>query len=392
MNSFILVSILGAITVFFAFLASSDKMWLKVAFFIIFAFLALRYNFGNDYKGYHRQYNNINGYADAQVAAEHIVWEPGWFWLNRMFGVLGASGFFVMIALVSAFNCFVFYLFIRRYVPPTYYWFAVFLYVFDPYLMLVHSSAMRQSLAIALFLLAIDFLCRKKIIAYFICIVIAITFHKSAAVLVPVYLLTLIKWEIKTTFAVAVFVLFAGLFIFGDIVLINIVGVIEAYFATYEYRGGQETRTGLGVVFQTFQMAVILYFARFKHGQFEDVLVAEQQENSFNDSQSDILPEPVVTIDLQDKQEDILFKLGIITFMFIPLGLQLLMLSRINMYFQPAMLVVYPLVLARSRDVSFKILFFGLSAMLILFSFWFFFQSQTWREAFGTYQTILQAF
>ncbi len=392
MNAFILVSILGVIAVFFAFLASVDKAWLKVTFFVIFAFLALRYNFGNDYKGYNNRFLEINGYQDIGVAAEFVTWEPGWFFLNRMFGVWGSSGFFLMVALLAAFNCFVYYLFIKRYVPPSYYWFAVFLYIFTPGLMLVHSSAMRQSVAIALFLLAIDFLCRKKILLYFLCLTIAITFHKSAVVLVPIYLLTLIKWEIKTTFAIAAFMVFAGLFIFGDIVLVRIVAFTEAYFPKYEYSGGHEVRTGLGVIFQTFQMAVILYFARFKSGQYVDGLVAEHQENSFNGAKSDILPAPVENTVLKDKQEDILFKLGIVTFMFIPLGLQLYMLSRINMYFQPAMLVVYPLVLARSQDMSFKILFFGFTAFYILFSFWIFFQSQVWREAFGTYQIILQAF
>lgn len=84
------------------------------------------------------------------------------------------------------------------------------------------------------------------------------------------------------------------------------------------------------MVFQTFEIEVILYFARFKLRQFEDVLVADQQENEFDRAQSAVLQAAGENTSLKDKKEDIHCKLCIINFMFIPLGLKLLMFSRIR--------------------------------------------------------------
>ena len=57
----ITVAIFNMFAVFFAFLAGSrrDKFWLKVSFVVIFLFLALRYDYGNDYDAYLQGFLNI---------------------------------------------------------------------------------------------------------------------------------------------------------------------------------------------------------------------------------------------------------------------------------------------------------------------------------------------
>ncbi len=155
------VAILNIIVVLFAYLARyrRTKFGLKVSFFLIFLFLALRYDYGNDYPGYLKHFLVINQYAWIDYFGKSLQFEPGWTFLCRLFEPLG---FFAMTAVLALFNCVVYYRFIKKYVPPAYYWFAVFLYVFTPGFMLIHSSAMRQSVAITLFIFSIDYLYKSN--------------------------------------------------------------------------------------------------------------------------------------------------------------------------------------------------------------------------------------
>jgi len=57
--------------------------------------------------------------------------------------------------------------------------------------------SMRQSITLALFLLALTFLEKRKIIPYMIMCLIAISFHTAAFILIPIYFITYIKLDKK---------------------------------------------------------------------------------------------------------------------------------------------------------------------------------------------------
>ena len=198
------VAILNIFVVFFAYQARHKRteFFLKVSFGLIFLFLALRYNYGNDYSAYLKGFLEVNRVETIDYFDKYWHFDPGWIFLCRIFGPFG---FFAMMAVLALFNCFVYYRFIRKYVPPAYYWFAVFFYVFNPYFMLVHSSAMRQSLAISLFIFSIDYIYKKDALRYFLCIGLAALFHTSALVLLPIYLLGVFDWKINKITAVSIF-------------------------------------------------------------------------------------------------------------------------------------------------------------------------------------------
>ena len=199
------IALFNIVFVLLAYLAQykNQAYLLKVSFFLIFLFLALRYNFGNAYKIYLEDFLVINSYQLIDYSDESLYYERGWLFLYRLFQPLG---FFALIAVLAAFNCFVYYHLIKKYVLPGYYWFAVFLYVFTLGFMLVHCTAMRQSLAIALFLFSIDYIHKKDAIRYFLCIGLASLFHSSALVLLPVYLLCIFDWKINRPLAIIFFV------------------------------------------------------------------------------------------------------------------------------------------------------------------------------------------
>ena len=152
------VALFNIVFVLLAYLAQykNQEYLLKFSFFLIFLFLALRYDYGNDYQSYLNVFLNLerSGSIDRFYDSnDHF--ELGWLYLCQLFQPLG---FFAMVTMLAAFNCFIYYSFIKKFVPPHYYWFSLLLYTFDPGMMLVHSSAMRQSLAISIFIYSIEFI------------------------------------------------------------------------------------------------------------------------------------------------------------------------------------------------------------------------------------------
>ena len=262
-----------------------------------------------------------------------------------------------MTAVLALFNCVVYYRFIKKYVPPAYYWFAVFLYVFTPGFMLIHSSAMRQSVAITLFIFSIDYLYKKDAIRYFLCVGLASLFHYSALVLLPVYFLGLFNWKINKITAVSIFSLFLFLYMFGELFKSYLDLFISTYFRQYEiYQGGVEIGTGLGIIFYSILFALVLFYERF-----------------------------------QIKEIALLFKIAILGYFFMPIGLLIMMIARVGMYFQLATLAVFPILLLNIKNPAFKNLILVLIIFITIYSFYGFFQSYVWREAFGTYQTIFSS-
>lgn len=350
------VAILNIIVVLFAYLARyrRTKFGLKVSFFIIFLFLALRYDYGNDYSGYLRHFLTINQYAWIDYFGKSLHFEPGWTFLCRLFEPLG---FFAMMAVLALFNCVVYYRFIKKYVPPAYYWFAVFLYVFTPGFMLVHSSAMRQSVAITLFIFSIDYLYKKDAIRYFLCVGLASLFHNSALILLPVYFLGLFNWKINEITAISIFSFFLVLFMFGELFKSYLCLFISAYFEKYEiYQGGVEIGTGLGLAFYSILFALVLYYERF-----------------------------------QIREIALLFKIAMFGYFILPLGLLIIMIGRVGFYFYPTTLAVFPIILLNIKNPVPRKLILALLIFMTLYLFYKFFQSDTWSVAFGTYQTIFSS-
>lgn len=352
----ITVAIFNILVVFFAYQARYKRtaILLKVSFGLIFLFLALRYDYGNDYSGYLKVFIEINQVETIDYFDKYWHFEPGWIFLCRLFGPFG---FFAMTAVLALFNCFVYYRFIKKYVPPAYYWLAVFMYVFNPGFMLIHSSAMRQSLAIILFVFSIDYIYKKDALRYFLCIGLAALFHTSALVLLPVYLLGVFDWKINKLTAVSIFSLFLLMFVFGNSFLPDINQFINTYFQRYEvYEGGAEIGTGLGLIFNSFLFTLILYYERS-----------------------------------QIAESSLLFKVAIISYFIIPISLLIMMLGRVGMYFLPATIAVFPIMFSNIKNRILKNTTLTLIIFIILHSFFGFFQSDIWRVSFGTYQTIFSA-
>lgn len=352
--------IFNLIAVFLAWLESnkSFKHGLVFSIITVFIFLALRFDFGNDYMAYLDIYNEIN---------EVKIFDPdtfsfkgneiGWLYLNRFFGSLG---FFIMIAFLAAFTCFVVYRFIKKYVPPKYYWFAVFIFIFEPYSMLVLSSAMRQLVAVSIFLLAIDFIIQKKIIMYLLLILVASLFHTSALFLSPFILLAFINWRIRIIHIVVVIIIFLIPVIYVS-EIVNYIDIITSlYFDIYSgHMQKSEIAMTLGIGF-AINMFVYLIV----------VLIAQKET---------------------DYSNNIFIKITIISILMIPLSLGVQLISRINYYLLPVMMVVFPIVFIKIRQSLIRLTFTSIIILFTLYKFYIFFGSEVWKDDFGIYKTIFTA-
>lgn len=347
---------LGVLCVILAYLSKfrNTRWGLKGAFFLIFIFLAFRYDFGNDYRAYFYNFIDINRYNNIDFFDEYFHAEVGWIILNRLFG---AFGFFAMIAMLALFNSIVYYRFFNRYLPVKYRWFAMFIYIFDPGFMLLHATAIRQSVAISIFVIALDFLYKKKAIQYFALIGLASVFHTSAIILLPAYLLNFFNWKINKINATIFILIFLSLFFMPVSFMPFLNDFISNYFERYEsYQSAGVVGSGLGVAFLFVLFIVVLYYAPF-----------------------------------QEKRRDLVFKITIIGFMFIPLSLLIQLIGRIGMYFAPATMITYPIILTNIDKYKNKLIFAGSLIFMTLYTFIQFFYSELWRDAFGTYHTIFSS-
>ena len=326
-----------------------------MSFIILFIFLAIRFNFGNDYKEYYEDFFILNRYTSINYFNESFSYEPGWLFLCRVFQ---SVGFFGMVMFLALFNCVVYYKFIRLWVPAQYWWLAVFIYVFNPDFMLIHASAMRQSVAISFFLISIPYIYKRDIIRCSLCIAMAWLFHASSIVLLPVYLIGLSKGKINKTWAVVIFTVFLSLFLYGNLFLPSVNLLISGYFERYEVY--QVTKVGLNAGFGVFLFSILLIFTLY---------FSREQAN----------------------ENSLLFKLAILSFMFIPMGLFIILISRIGMYFTPTTIAVYPIIVSHIKKPTIRMLFSIFVVLFTLYAFSIFFNSPVFKKTYENYHTIFSA-
>jgi len=262
-----------------------------------------------------------------------------------------------MIAVLAFFNCIVYYRFIKNHVPKEYYWLAVFLYIFYPGFMLIHASAMRQSISIALFIVSIDYIFKKDFIRYIIIIGIAALFHTSAIILLPVYFIGNLNWKIGKKSGFIILIIYISSFYFVRDFDPYLKQFIRLSFSKYETSFDQgQIRSGFGIIYIVSLLILILFYERF-----------------------------------QKKKIELLFKLALISFAFNPLSMLIHLITRVGMYFTPATLIVYAIILMNMRTQFSKLIFLVVLVFMNLWSFYKFFSSDIWQQAYSTYHTIFSS-
>ena len=351
------VIIVGFVAIFFAWLQGRGlyKNGLKISFSFIFLFLALRFNFGSDYPEYLKLFKEVNIHPSLSIFDNFWKAEPGWIFLNRLCRPIG---FFGMTIVLAVLNCYVYYKFFRKFVPPKYYWLAFFLYIFDVSFMMTQLSGYRQNISILLFIFAFDYLYKKDILRYVICIGIGAYVHISSLLLFPIFLLGYLNFKVNRKIVFIIILSYIALFVFIKDLLAPINSFISLYFDKYEiYENNiRQIGSGIGVVLTSFLFITIAIYSR-----------------------------------LQKKENLLLFKIAMLGFLVIPLSIAIPSIGRVGMYFQPALLVVYPLMMSQIKNSIVKYLLLLIILLLTLYNFKLFFENPLWMKSVINYQTILSA-
>lgn len=209
------------------FLSSRAKIKLlnKVCFFyfliFIFIFLSLRVDYGNDYSAYEYIFSAIKSGSPSHGQSDRLF-----YFLN-----VSMPSFRGLLIFISLLYVVVLYIVINRWVSNSYFYlFSIFL-ILNPYLFFIHASALRQTIAMLFFLLAVLFLEKKRYVTYCLFVSVACGFHLSAMVLflIPFFInhtRISIKW-IVIFFVVIIFMSTSGLFVTG------VEFVVNAYFPLF---------------------------------------------------------------------------------------------------------------------------------------------------------------
>ncbi|MBR4853819.1 MAG: EpsG family protein [Alistipes sp.] len=336
---------------------------LCAVFIFITVFLGIRYMFGSDYISYLYQYNIIKQGVDYSYSwYESILYnetpsEPGWVLLNRCFS---SSSFTLLVFVLTVFECYILYKYIRKHVTPCWYWLSIFLFMVNPSNMLTCISMMRQYLAMTIFLIAIKYIITGKFIKYFILILTATFIHTSSIVLLPVYFLRKINLSFlnKKTVVYIIILFFViwyiwGAGLFGGMIN-NLLGL--GIFQRYALYANNDTEA-ISLGFST-----VLYVLLFYHG--------------------------INVIKNSTREEAILILIPLIGLLILPLGVNISLISRLSFYFTYALIFVIPIIFDKIKRREIRYLLILMMLAFYINSFISFFNSPTNLGTYSKYQTI----
>lgn len=356
------VTILGIIAIALSQVSPKRfKYGLESAWLLIFVFLAFRYDFGNDYYNYHYIFNEITS-ASSFIYNDYLHFEKGWQFLCWIFKPIG---FYGMVFFLTAFECYVYYKIIKEYVPQKYYWFAVFLFVFSPGLMLIGASMMRNQLAITIFLCSIKYIRERRVIIYFVLICLATTIHRSAVILYPLILIGYIP-NLRISKVVAYMVLIG--FIILSYLGPTLSPVVERFAMLANMHDAYEvysssTRAGISYGIGSLIQFLIMGYTVFVVGRL-------------------------------DYNANLICLLFLIGKFIEPFSASVPMVARLIYYFSCFAILLYPITLnvaAIPLKRNVLIVRHGVMLLLIfitLYSFYSFFQDPVWIKAYSSYKTI----
>lgn len=207
---------------------SSNKSYIYSGYILLFLLSALRYDIGNDYENYwinteilgtyYQNSHNINKVIEASngrfeigfcVLSSLFSWsENAFFWISAFFSALVVWGLYKAF---SMYNC--------------HFW-GTFLAIVTEYLFL-QWDWVRQSGALALVLVAYQYVDKKDLKRFIIYIALASLLHKSAVFILLAYPLQYVRMNNKIVFSLLTF----GLILYWSGVLDGAIQQISMWFA-----------------------------------------------------------------------------------------------------------------------------------------------------------------
>lgn len=338
-----MVHLIFILTLFFALPVLNRRIsFIFFSFAILFLFMSLRYDYGNDYLEYMNIHELINLGLPAWGADDFLFYQ-----MNKMF-----SNFFVLITFISLFYLIIIWKLIRDNLNLYQQSFAMFILLINPYLFLIHLSSIRQTLAICLFIIAINFAIKRKIFLYIAFVLFASSMHASAILLLPSYFIINTK-QFKTkhlfvTIGFLILMLFTPIF---DITTKELLTYLPKHYEIYY---DQELRNSI------LSTLISLFFVGF------------------------------IGLNLSKlKGNQIIFgKLSLVSSIISVLAYNVSMITRIGMYFDIFLIITIPQILSNISNKTYKIITLMILIFIYFMRYYSFFTNPMW-ESYWSYKSIL---
>lgn len=328
--------------------------------FTLITFLQIiHYNYGNDYMAYYNMYREVIQYKfNWNTIINGVMYrEPGWVILNYLFKPLGDYGFFALVGLISTFQGVVIYKLIRRYVPYSQWTFATLIYLFSTPFYLMSFSMLRQSLVMTIFLSLWPLIEKRKVIIPLLVLYLSSYIHSSAIILLPFAFwgfISMGKYGSRI-FTFIYLTLFLALLIYKDLLndIFTYVMALSEDMETYQqnYEGGNRiTSIGLGFLLNLIPLGVALVY---------------------------------ISNPTNSKSLRLLTALSSISFIILPFGQIIQLISRIGFYFSIFSILTIPTTYDQIRNNALRWGLISLQTLLLGYSYWELFQSPIWYQSYG---------
>lgn len=337
----------------------------EFGFLLLTVYLCIRYDYGNDYLSYlndfeiYRTHNYISVTDFDQLAELQSRGDYGWIIINR---VCEPLGFFGMIMLLTVLFMGQLYILIKKYVPPKWYWFSVFLFAFHPMMMVVGVAGMlRQWTVVFIFLCCIDLIRKRKIFLYLAIILAATTIHKTAFLLLPVYFITYFNLNSKHNI-ISLTLLLILWYILVPLIPDNILMSLfdNDKLAVYGAMVNKKSETGYGISSILVIGMPLLCMAQIRR---------------------------------QDQPVQLLFRLLFLSVLFVPLVYLNTLIGRLVVYFSVFAIVVYPLSIVTLYQKGKGHLCIGIILIFFVYYVYLFadhFTNAVWYDTSFIYHTIFE--
>lgn len=350
----VVITLLNIVVVFMAYLAREEKhrYLLAWAFVLLSCVLGIRYGYGNDFFPYLQIFNySFNGWDGNQ--------EYGWYVINCLFHPFGFSS---LIFFLTCLESFIIYKVINEYVSSDWFWFAMFIYVFNISNMLIGLSMLRQELAMCIGLYALKYVNDRKIIPFLILCTVASSMHSIAYLLFPLYLLPYAnrlfsnKWGVFVI-CLVLYIVYTHL---GDIVFGAVENMKEddLVYANSGYIASQELNDEKSVRKIHFIRIFIYLFFYLRSIKY-----------------------------LNDKQR-VYSNVVLLGYSMVPFVVFIRMIVRASWIYTIAEIVAFPLIVKYEKNLFLKTLLMIINMALVLFEFFEVFYSDIYGAYFYSYRTI----
>ena len=263
---------LGIILPLLLLLIKNKELGLKISFIAITAFMALRYDWGNDYWPYYDTFSLIQSDSSTifNIRQSIDLFRNGEFVWAVLMKLFSGLGFFAFIICLSIAEYAILYRFVKKYCPQKYYWIAVFVLIMTTDFFVTASYLMRQYLCIMLYLVVYELMSEKTVYRYWLwsigILLICSFIHISSVILfftLPLYYLKKNSSKPNISLALGIVAIalvwrYVGANFIGDIVPI-LLGENDSMSAYVLYMTGSEKigfNTGLGIIYK---YAFLLY-------------------------------------------------------------------------------------------------------------------------------------